>query len=44
MKWKCRACGVEKDMSLKEVYAYTGDRIVVVEPMEPLLTMDCEGL
>ncbi len=44
MKQKCLACGVEKDMSLKEVYPYTDDRIVVDEPIEPLLTIDCEGL
>ncbi|MEP7274424.1 MAG: hypothetical protein ABI882_23230 [Acidobacteriota bacterium] len=35
-------CGGE--LSLKEVYSYTGDRIVVLEPIEPLLTIDCEGL
>ena len=43
MKQRCLACGVEKEMSLREVYPYTGDRIVVKEPIEPLMTIECEG-
>jgi len=43
MKQKCLACGTEKDTSLKELYPYRGDRIVVLEPMEPLIPIECEG-
>jgi hypothetical protein len=43
MKQKCLACGVEKDMSLKEVYPYAGDRMVIREPIEPLLSIECQG-
>jgi hypothetical protein len=43
VKQKCQACGIEKDTSLKEVYPYTGDRIVVREPIEPLIEIECEG-
>jgi hypothetical protein len=43
MKQKCLACGVEKDMEFQEIYPYTGDRIVIGGPMEPLLTIECAG-
>jgi hypothetical protein len=43
MKQRCLACGVEKDTSVKEVYPYPDDGIITDEPIEPLMTMDCQG-
>lgn len=43
MKKKCLACGVEKDTSIKEVYPFTEEDGLIDEPIEPLMTIDCQG-
>ena len=43
MKQRCLACGVEKDTSVKEVYPYPDDGIIDDEPIEPLMSIDCQG-
>ena len=43
MKQRCLACGVEKDTSATEVYPYPDDGIIDDEPIEPLMTIDCQG-
>ena len=43
MKQKCLACGVEKDTSAKEVYPYPGEDRFIDEPIDPLITIDCQG-
>ena len=42
MKKRCLACGVEKDISVKEVYPYPEDGLIE-DPIDPLSTIDCEG-
>lgn len=43
MNQKCLACGVEKDTSIKEIYPYPDDGIIDDVPIEPLMTIDCQG-
>jgi hypothetical protein len=43
MKQKCLACGVEKDTSVKEIYPYPDDGIIDDEPIEPFLSIECQG-
>src|SRR2546423_586954 len=42
MKQRCLACGVGKERQGKETYAYH-DGIITDEPIEPLMTIDCQG-
>jgi hypothetical protein len=42
MKQKCLACGAEKDISIKEVYPYPDDGVIVDEPIAPLFSIDCQ--
>ena len=42
MKKSCQACGVEKDTEVKEAYPYPDDGFSN-EPMEPLMTIECQG-
>jgi hypothetical protein len=42
VKKKCLACGVEKDTEVKEIYPYPDDGIID-KPIEPLMTIDCQG-
>jgi hypothetical protein len=43
MKLRCLACGVEKDTSVKEVYPYPEEDRFIDEPIDPLLSIDCQG-
>lgn len=43
MKQRCLACGVEKDISIKEIYPYPDDGIIDDVPIEPLMSIDCQG-
>jgi hypothetical protein len=43
MKQRCLACGVEKDTRVKETYPYPDDGIITDEPIDPLMTIDCQG-
>jgi len=38
----CDGCGVEKDINVKELYPYPDKGRFVEEPIDPLLTIDCE--
>ena len=42
MKQKCLACGAEKDISIKEVYPYPDDGVIVHKPIGPLFSIDCQ--
>jgi hypothetical protein len=43
MKQRCLACGVEKDISAKELYPYPDDGIVDDVPIRPLFSdIHCE--
>lgn len=39
---KCLACGIEKDMQVKEVYPHEGDHLIS-DPIDPLMELDCQG-
>lgn len=41
-KFKCHGCGVEKDLTQKEVYPYPEDAIVTDRPVVPLYSLECE--
>jgi len=43
MKQKCLACGVEKETSAKEIYPYPDDGIIDDRPIEPFMSIDCQG-
>ena len=43
MKQKCLGCGTEKNTAVKEIYPYPDDGIVDDRPIEPLMTIDCQG-
>jgi hypothetical protein len=43
MKQQCLACGVEKETRFTETYPYPGDGIITDKPIEPLMTVDCQG-
>jgi len=43
MKQRCLACGVEKDTSVKEVSPYAEEDGLIDEPIDPLMTIDCQG-
>jgi len=43
VKQTCLACDIEKDTSVKEVYPYPDDGIRDDEPINPLMTLDCQG-
>lgn len=40
---KCLACGIEKDMAVKEVYPYGEADHIISDPVDPLFELDCEG-
>jgi len=42
MMRRCLACGVEKDMELKEIYPYPDDMITTEEPISPMFDIDCQ--
>ncbi len=41
MKMRCFACGIEKDLSVKEAYPFPHDGLID-EPIEPLMVLECE--
>jgi hypothetical protein len=43
MKQRCQSCGLEKDKLVKETYPYPDDGITTLKPIEPLLSVDCQG-
>jgi hypothetical protein len=43
MKQKCLSCGAEKDISVKEVYPYPEEDRFIDEPIDPLMSIDCQG-
>ena len=42
MKMKCLACGVEKDLSVKEMYPFPDDGVITDEPVSPLFVIECQ--
>lgn len=43
MSPRCLACAVEKVATFKEIYPYPNDGIIDDEPIEALITLDCQG-
>lgn len=43
MKQQCHACGIEKDISIKEIYPYPDDGIVDNQPIAPLMNLECQA-
>ncbi len=39
----CLACGVQKDMDVKEVYSHPETERLTEKPIDPLLELDCQG-
>jgi len=43
-KTTCLACGIEKDMNIKEMYPYSDDSIDTEEPVSPLFKdFECQS-
>jgi len=39
---KCCGCGAEKDMSVLEIYPFPEDETFCKEPIQPLLSLECQ--